>query len=84
MTINTYVSPFYLIDEVEDLIRLKYSENQEIRLILSEFQQDLEIIHYFTRNLAAFENEKLDNAGLREAYNVYRSKKSMNLIGRIV
>lgn len=82
--INTYTSALYLLDEVGELINLKYGENPEIIKILSEFQQDLQIIHDFTRKLVAFENEKLDNSGLQEAYNAYRSKKSINLMGEIV
>lgn len=83
MGINTYVAPLYLADNVEELVELKYSQNSKIRPILEEFKRDLEIIHTFTRKLSDFENGKINSTQLTEAYNQYKSDKSMNLMGGI-
>ena len=84
MTISTYNSPSYLIDDIEDLLMQKYSDNKEMRKILEEFKQDLQLIHNFIRKLNDFENEKIDKRGIISEYNLYRSGKSMNLFGGIV
>lgn len=75
MGINNFTAPLYLIDEVEDLIRLNYSENNEIRPILEEFKSDLELIHNFTRKLVDFENGRVDTNQILKEYFNYRDNK---------
>lgn len=82
--INTFQSAMYLKEDVDELIELKYTENEEIKKILEEFSIDLTLIHKFTRKVVDFENEKIDNKKLREAYNAYRAAKSINLTGGVV
>lgn len=84
MGIDTCISPLFLVDEVEALIQSKYADNDEIKSILVEFQQDLEIIHRFTKKLIEFENNKANKRTLRKHYNVYKSEKSINLFGSVV
>lgn len=79
MGINTFTAPLYLIDEVEDLIRLNYSDNSEIRPILEEFKEDLELIHNFTRKLVDFENGRIDTNQILKEYFNYKVGKIRNL-----
>lgn len=79
MSLSTYCAPLYLIDEVEDLIRLNYSENSEIRPILEEFKADLELIHNFTRKLVDFENGRVDTTEILKEYFNYKVGKIRNL-----
>lgn len=80
MSINTFTAPLYLIDDVEDLIRLNYSENSEIRPILEEFKADLELIHNFTRKLVDFENGRVDTTEILKEYFNYREDKMNNIL----
>lgn len=79
MGINTFTAPLYLIDDVEDLIRLNYSENSEIRPILEEFKADLQLIHNFTRKLVDFENGRVDTTEILKEYFNYKVGKISNL-----
>lgn len=79
MGINTFTAPLYLIDDVEDLIRINYSENSEIRPILEEFKADLELIHNFTRKLVDFENGRVDTNQILKEYFNYKVGKISNL-----
>lgn len=82
MNINTYTAPIYLVDEIEELIRLFYSENDEIRSKLEEFNQYLLQMHNFTRTIGNLSAGKCSKSEFLRDYNRMRSEISMILHGK--